>query len=136
MIKDADVSVAFSPSGDTITWKYSEDIRMTIYLGRAPIYEYRQGRSYVPGSTLNSYKNSWPLAILPPKHRYLCYQLLRYYENKYEAHPTPECGTMCPNCFDRRENHKIFTLLINRQTVPRIVFIPHLLNRNTISPHI
>lgn len=137
-MKDKDIAIAFSSSGDTITWKYNEDVRITVTFGDSPVYEYRQGRMYVPGSKLNSYKNSWPLAILPPKHRYLCGQLTSYYEKWYSKHPGPDCvnteNTFCPQCSQRAADHKVFLWLINRPGVPRILLKPHFLKGRTVSP--
>jgi len=136
MINDKDIAVAFSPTGDTITWSYSEDVRITLYLGTFPVYEFRQGRLYVPGSKMNSYKNSWPVVMLPPRHRYFYSLLISYYRDNYEAHPTKECGYMCPRCMRDRENRQIFLYLVCIQMVPRILYIPHFRHRRTVSPTI
>jgi hypothetical protein len=138
MIEFNDVAVAFSRSGDCITWKYNEDILISIQYGQKPLYIYRQGQAYVPGSKLRSYKNTWPIECIPPRHKYYYINLDAFYYEHYSTHPNRDCqnegSTFCPVCLKRSQDRQTFLYLMCIPTVPRIVFIPHFLNRNTISP--
>lgn len=139
-VNEKDIAVAFSQEGDTITWAYSPDIRITIYYEHGSVYEYQQGQAYVEGSTARSYKNSWPAVMLPPRHRYFYITLDMYYWHNYSKHPTTECKNndagFCPICMKRYQDHQIFLYLMCIPAVTAYVFVPHLMNRNTISPHI
>lgn len=139
-VDDKDIAIAFSDTGDTITWQYSPDVVITIYYEHGPIYEYKQGQAYVKGSKMRSYKNSWPVVMLPPRHRYLYGSLDQYHWHNYSVHPNTECinegQTFCPICSKRAADRQATLYLLCIYAIPRILFIPHFMNRNTISPYI